>query len=62
MIVPKTQTGTRKDSKGNDKPIWEPDLSGIDMEHVVSVSYRSETDDYEITFTEKYELNPNPYR
>ena len=57
MIIPKKQTGTRKDSKGKDQPIWEPDLSGIDEAHVVSVSYRPETDDYEVTFSEKYERN-----
>ena len=57
MIVQKIQTGTRKDSKGNDKPIWEPDLSGVDESQIKSVSYRSETDDYEVTFSEKYELN-----
>ena len=57
MILQKTQTGTRKDSKGKDQPIWGADIPAELEDKIVSVRYRSETDDYEVTFSEKYERN-----
>jgi hypothetical protein len=52
MIVPKKQTGTRKDSKGNDKPVYEPDIPEELEGKKYSSSYRKETDDYLITIHE----------
>lgn len=55
MIVSKKQIGTRKDSKGNDKPIFAPDIPD-ELKDKVHRSTKMPDGTYKITFKEEHRM------